>query len=66
MDRKKIYLTLEEYERNIIFTALNEMRNAMIAESRPTDPVGDLMIKVDSAGGKRSRAAEGNALEEYR
>ena len=29
MDRKKIYLTLEEYERNIIFTALNEMRNAM-------------------------------------
>lgn len=66
MDRKKIYLTLEEYERNIIFTALNEMRNAMIAESRPTDPVDDLMIKVDRAGGKRSRVAEGNALEGYR
>ena len=33
MDRKKIYLTLEEYERNIIFTALNEMRNAMDSET---------------------------------
>ena len=66
MDRRKISLTLEEYERNIIFTALNDMRNAMIAESRPTDPVDNLMIKVDSAGGKRSRVAEGNALEEYR
>lgn len=44
---KKIKLPIYNKERIIIFNALNEFRNKLIKEGRYTDPVDELIIKVN-------------------
>ena len=36
---------LDEYEVNVIISALVDLRNQLIAESRYTDPVDELLVK---------------------
>ncbi len=46
MKEKKYYLALDEYEQNIVIRALNELRNALIAEGKYTDAVDELIVKT--------------------
>ena len=55
MPEEKIYLEMDEYEHGIITNALNDMRNELIEEKRPTDAVDDLLLKVIDAPKKKKR-----------
>ena len=60
-------LRIDTYDQDILFQALNDLRNRMMKEERPTDPVDDLMLRVHYAGTFRGRVSEGRrADEEYR
>lgn len=50
---KKYYIVFDEYERGIIFNALNDKRNALIKEGRYTDAVDEVLLKVINAKKKR-------------
>ncbi len=43
---KKRYLYLDEREQRLVIFYLNEFRNQLIAQSRYTDCVDELLIKV--------------------
>ena len=49
MREKKYHLYLDENELRIIILCLNELRNKLIAESRYTDCVDELLIKAANA-----------------
>lgn len=55
MPEEKIYLEMDGYEHGIITSALNDMRNELIEEKRPTDAVDDLLLKVIDAPKKKKR-----------
>ena len=55
MTEEKTYLEMDEYEHGIITKALNDMRNELIEEKRPTDAVDDLLLKVIDAPKKKKR-----------
>ena len=46
-------LTLDPYEHGVVINALNEMRNDLIGESRPTDIVDEILLKTIDAPTKR-------------
>lgn len=46
MCKEKKTLELDKYESGVIFHALNDERNQMIQENRPTDAVDDVLLKV--------------------
>ncbi len=46
MSEEKKILALDKYEYGVIFHALNDERNQMIKEGRPTDAVDDVLLKV--------------------
>ena len=50
---KKRIVTLDKYEHGILVNALNEQRNDMLAEQRPTDAVDDVLLKVIDAPTKK-------------
>ena len=62
----KTVVLLDQYERNILITALNEFRNNLLQEQRSNDAVDELMIKIHEARQKRLRVAEAKAIERYR
>ena len=67
MSTRKMKLMIDTYDQDILFQALNALRNRMMKEERPTDPVDDLMLRVHYAGTLRGRVSEGRrADEEYR
>ena len=43
---EKRVLTLDKYEHGVVINALNEMRNDLIGENRPTDAVDDVLLKA--------------------
>lgn len=49
MRNQKHYIAIDEYERRIIISSLNNLRNKLIAESRYTDAVDDVLVKVMNA-----------------
>jgi hypothetical protein len=49
MKQERYYLILDSYDRNIIINGLNKLRTHQINESRPTEPVDNLIIKVSTA-----------------
>jgi hypothetical protein len=56
MNGKDRVLTLDNYEYGVVVNALNDMRNDLIEEQRPTDAVDDLLIKtIDAPRKKRKR-----------
>ena len=46
---EKRVLTLDKYEHGVVINALNEMRNDLIGENRPTDAVDDVLLKAIDA-----------------
>ena len=52
---EKRILTLDKYEHGGVINALNEMRNDLIGENRPTDAVDDVLLKAIDAPTKKVR-----------
>ena len=46
---EKRVLTLDRYEHGVIINALNEMRNDLLEEERPTDIVDEVLLKAIDA-----------------
>ena len=57
---EKHVLELDHYERGVVIHALNDMRNDMIGEDRPTDLIDEVLLKtIDAPVNKvRSRTDE--------
>ena len=53
--QKKRVLTLDRYEHSVVVNALNEMRNDLLEEERPTDIVDEVLLKVIDAPAKKVR-----------
>ena len=52
---EKRVLTLDRYEHGVIINALNEMRNDLLEEERPTDIVDEVLLKVIDAPAKKEK-----------
>lgn len=52
---EKRVLELDRYEHGVVINALNEMRNDLIGESRPTDIVDELLLKTIDAPTKKGK-----------
>lgn len=50
---EKRVLTLDRYEHGVVVNALNEMRNDLLEEERPTDIVDEVLLKVIDAPRRR-------------
>ncbi|OCZ54274.1 hypothetical protein [Dehalobacter sp. TeCB1] len=48
-------LTIDAYEQGVMVNALNELRNDLIQEERPTDAVDELLLKTIDAPAKKLR-----------
>lgn len=60
MKEEERVLTLDGYEYGVVVNALNDMRNDLIEEQRPTDAVDELLIKtIDAPAKKLKRREEG-------
>lgn len=53
MKEEERVLTLDNYEYGVVVNALNELRNDLIEEQRPTDAVDELLIKTIDAPTKK-------------
>lgn len=54
---KKRWIYLDEAEWQLIISALNELRNRLIAEGRYTDVVDEVMLKIINAPIKKVKTA---------
>lgn len=52
---EKRVLTLDRYEHGVFINALNEMRNDLLEEERPTDIVDEVLLKVIDAPTKKEK-----------
>ena len=52
---EKRVLTLDRYEHGVVINALNEMRNDLLDEERPTDIVDEVLLKVIDAPTKKEK-----------
>lgn len=52
---EKRVLTLDHYEHGVVINALNEMRNDLLEEERPTDIVDEVLLKVIDAPTKKEK-----------
>ena len=51
-------LALDDYEYGVVVNALNELRNDLIEDQRPTGAVDDLLLKTIDAPAKRQKHRE--------
>ena len=61
--QKKRVLTLDRYEHGVVINALNEMRNDLLEEERPTDIVDEVLLKAIEAPTKKVRCRDDGARE---
>ena len=52
---EKRVLTLDRYEHSVVVNALNEIRNDLLEEERPTDIVDEVLLKVIDAPTKKEK-----------
>ena len=52
---EKRVLILDRYEHGVVINALNEMRNDLLEEERPTDIVDEVLLKVIDAPTKKEK-----------
>lgn len=52
-------LELDKYEHGVVINALNEMRNDLMEEERPTDIVDEVLLKTIDAPAKKVRRRDG-------
>lgn len=50
---EKRVLTLDRYEHSVVVNALNEIRNDLLEEERPTDIVDEVLLKAIDAPTKK-------------
>lgn len=55
MKEDKRVLELDKYEYGVVFHSLNDKRNELIKEQRPTDAVDDVLLKVIDAPTKKEK-----------
>ena len=55
---EKRVLELDRYEHGVVINAINEMRNDLIGESRPTDIVDELLLKTIDAPTKKVKSRD--------
>lgn len=55
MKEEERVLTLDGYEYGVMVNALNDLRNDLIEEQRPTDAVDELLIKTIDAPTKKQK-----------
>lgn len=55
---EKRVLTLDRYEHGVVINALNEMRNDLLEEERPTDIVDEVLLKTIDAPVKKCRSRD--------
>lgn len=55
MKQEERVLTLDGYEYGVVVNALNELRNDLIEEQRPTDAVDELLLKTIDAPTKKQK-----------
>ena len=53
-----IVLEMDRYEHGVVINALNDMRNDLIGEDRPTDIVDELLLKTIDAPTKKGRGRD--------
>jgi len=58
MREEKYRLELDEHEQSALIGTLNERRNDLIRQSRPTDVVDELILKAAKAPKKREKCRE--------
>ena len=51
----KRVLTLDSYQHGVVIHALNELRNDLIHEQRPTDIVDEVLLKAIDAPTRKAR-----------
>lgn len=49
MRDEKSYIALDDFERRIVVDCMNEMRNKLIADSKYTDAVDEILLKIIDA-----------------
>ena len=49
MKEEERILRMDHYEHGIVINALNTLRNDLIGQRRPTDPVDNLLLKAIEA-----------------
>ena len=59
----KTGIDLDRYEHGVVVNALNEMRNDLLEEERPTDIVDEVLLKVIDAPAKKVRCRNDEARE---
>lgn len=52
---EKRVLTLDRYEHGVVINALNEIRNDLLEEERPTDILDEVLLKVIDAPTKKEK-----------
>ena len=55
---EKRILALDSYEHGVVINALNDMRNDLIGEDRPTDIVDEILLKTIDAPTKKVRSRD--------
>ena len=50
---EKRVLTLDRYEHGVVINALNEMRNDLLEEERPTDILDEVLLKSNRRAYKK-------------
>ncbi|HZK38779.1 MAG TPA: hypothetical protein VFD23_01340 [Clostridia bacterium] len=61
MKEERRILTLDNYDHGMVITALNDKRNLMLKEKKPTDIVDDVLLKVIDAPSKKVRVRDDEA-----
>jgi hypothetical protein len=60
MWEEKRVLTLDRYEHGVVINALNDFRNDLIEDKRPTDAVDDVLLKAIDAPTKKEKLRKDN------
>lgn len=55
MAEKRYYIALNDFERMVVINGLNQFRTQLIAESKHTDALDVVMLKIIDAKQKRFR-----------
>ena len=53
MRDEKRYIALDDFERRIVVDCMNEMRNKLIAGSKYTDAIDEVLLKIIGAKQKK-------------
>ena len=57
MKIEKRIIALNQYEHGVVINALNDMRNELISEDRPTDMVDEILLKTIDATTKKVKCS---------